>query len=106
MVSQNFVQGWLYLLHFSEPYYHARHYLGWVHGRRGGVAWRLARHLRGDGSPLVAAAVRAGLRVELALIWPGTRGDERALKRRSRLAAHCPLCQAELLFSGQKKRRI
>lgn len=84
-----------YLLHFSEPYRAgkhpgAQHYLGIA--LDDDPARRLARHLRGDGSPLVRAAVQAGSRVELVRTWPDTtRRDERRLKGRhgSRL---CPTC--------------
>lgn len=67
----------IYLLHFSRSYRHARHYLGFTND----LEARLAAHRAGRGSPLVAAAVRAGIDFELAAIWPGDRTEERRLHR-------------------------
>lgn len=79
----------LYLLHFSPAYEHAQHYLGWA----AVIERRVAEHLRGVGSPLVAAAVAAGCRVELVRVWPGaSRNDEAACKRSRNGRQRCPLC--------------
>jgi hypothetical protein len=78
----------VYLLHFARPYHHAQHYLGWSPR----LMRRLLAHVTGHGSPLVAAAVGAGIAVTLARTWPGGRAVERALKRRKRHRAFCPLC--------------
>jgi hypothetical protein len=78
----------VYLLHFTEPYHHARHYLGW--SRR--LMPRLLAHLTSQGSPLVAAAIEAGITVRLARTWAGGRATERALKRRKHHRLVCPLC--------------
>ena len=61
---------------------------------------RLLAHLAGRGSPLVAAVVGAGIAVRLARTWPGDRAVERALKRRKRHRAFCPLCAADAAPSG------
>lgn len=95
----------LYLLHFDPPYRHARHYLGYS-DRRDPFS-RIAQHLAGRGSPLVAAALAAGCRVLVADWWPGDRTRERLLKRRAHVPAWCPLCQnpkllARFLRSGQR----
>ena len=82
--------GTIYLLHFGAPIAHARHYVGWC--RRGEAERRLAEHRRGCGSPLVRAAISAGIDVELAATWDGTRDDERRFKRRSSTPRHCPKC--------------
>lgn len=87
----------VYLLHFAEPYYHARHYLGWSPR----LMPRLLTHLTGRGSPLVAAAIGAGIAVRLARTWPGDRAVERALKRRKRHRAYCPLCAADAATAGE-----
>ena len=95
-----------YLLHFSEPLAHAAHYLGYSDD----IARRFAQHLqvascqrhgRHDeawhkGSPLVCAAVRAGIAVRLVRVWPDQdRSFERKLHHRhgSRLCPE-PGCQA------------
>jgi hypothetical protein len=82
----------IYLLHFSRPYRHARHYLGFTDN----LEQRLAEHRSGRGSPLVAAAVRAGIDVVVAATWPGDRSVERRLHRyKNSRARLCPMCRAE-----------
>src|SRR3954452_8463461 len=68
--------GTVYVLHFEPAYHHARHYIGWAVS----VEPRLAEHMAGSGSPLVRAAIAAGVRVELAATIPGSRYLERRLK--------------------------
>ena len=81
--------GSVYVLHFASPYHHVRHYIGFAADSN--ATRRLHEHLTGQGSPLVAAAVAAGIAVELAE-WPGTRADERKAHN-----AHgtrvCPRCR-------------
>jgi hypothetical protein len=84
-------QGTLYLLHFAPAYHHARHYLGWTSGP---VEDRVATHLAGRGSPLVAAAVAAGVTITLAASWPGSRTQERRLKDWHKTGQFCPTCRA------------
>lgn len=89
----------VYLLHFDPPYRApiagtdrvkvAGHYLG---STAGTVDARLAEHVRGRGSPLVRAAILAGCEVKVVAIAPGSKVDERRLKRRHRNAAYCPEC--------------
>jgi hypothetical protein len=83
------IDGTVYLLHFSAPVGHAQHYVGWTAGLD--PQPRFQRHLAGRGSPLVRAALRAGT-VSLACHVPGTRADERVLKRRKNTRDYCPLC--------------
>lgn len=94
------VIGTVYLLCFADhglPITHgrvARHYLGWTARP---VEERIADHLKGQGSPLVAAVVdRHGPDVvTLARTWPGAdRHYERALKNRRKGTALCPACHA------------
>jgi hypothetical protein len=94
--------GTLYLLCFA-PGLHvtgarfAKHYLGYVHGGPENVDSRLAYHLAGRGSPLVKAAVDAGLEVELVRTWaPSDRDTERRLKRQKRATSLCPACSGEV----------
>lgn len=82
----------LYLLHFEPGYEHAKHYLGYTPGD---IDARVLRHLNGQASPLVKAAVEAGCEVRVARRWPkGTRALERLLKRQGGLSRHCPTCRA------------
>jgi hypothetical protein len=80
-------------------YVHAGHYVGIA--LDGDVDRRVWEHLTGKGSPLVAAAVAAGLEILVVLDVPGDRGLERRLHNRhghSRKSGHgkrrgwCPLC--------------
>ncbi|MCC6192282.1 MAG: endonuclease [Anaerolineales bacterium] len=80
----------VYLLHFSRPLHHARHYVGFVEYD---LEQRIEHHLAGRGARLVAAVAAAGIDVQLARVWPGaTRTFERRLKRWHGSAQFCPLC--------------
>jgi predicted GIY-YIG superfamily endonuclease len=85
------VQGTVYVLHFDPPYKHAGHYVGWTEGD---VAERLAVHLQGRGSPLIRAAVAAGVDVQLAATYEGTRYLERRMKRWHHTSRFCAICRA------------
>lgn len=94
------VIGTVYLLCFAETGIprgtngEARHYLGWT---AGDPEERLATHLAGRGSPLLAAVVdRHGpAAVTLVRTWPGAdRHYERALKDRREGPRLCPACHA------------
>jgi hypothetical protein len=82
----------LYLLHLEPAFKHARHYLGFT--AYDDVKWRLERHLAGQGSPLIRAAVGAGCEIILAATMPGDRARERQLKNMGGLGRSCcPLCK-------------
>jgi len=81
--------GTVYLLHFDQPYKHARHYIGWTGS---GLGARLAAHERGDGARLLAVVRGAGIGWQLARTWPGGRIRERQLKRQGGASRCCPLC--------------
>ena len=83
------VSGTVYVLHFEPAYKHARHYVGWTAGE---VTDRLAVHLQGRGSPLVRAAVEAGVDVQLAATYEGTRYLERRLKSWHNTGRFCAIC--------------
>jgi predicted GIY-YIG superfamily endonuclease len=83
------VTGTVYLLHFSGPYKHARHYCGWTSD----LPARLAQHDAGRGARLLAVARAAGITWTLARTWPGaSRARERALKRQGGASRRCPAC--------------
>lgn len=84
--------GTVYVLHFEPAYKHARHYIGWTSDD---VTARIAVHLQGRGSPLVRAAVNAGIQIELAATYPGTRNLERRLKRRHKTRQFCAICRQQ-----------
>lgn len=81
--------GTVYLLHFDQPYRHARHYLGWTQN----LAARLAVHAAGHGARLLQVVSAEGITWTLARTWPGVpRLRERQLKRMGGAARRCPLC--------------
>lgn len=93
--------GILYLIHFvggalgdtSRPRMSARHYLGWC--AEGELEARLAEHRAGRGASITAAAVAAGLSLEVVWTGAGTRDDERRMKRAGNHARRCVTCKAE-----------
>jgi predicted GIY-YIG superfamily endonuclease len=87
------VAGTVYVLHFEPGYKHARHYIGWTAGDD--VTTRLQVHLQGRGSPLIRAAVQAGVEVQLAATYPGTRHLERRLKRWHKTGQFCAICRQQ-----------
>jgi predicted GIY-YIG superfamily endonuclease len=78
----------VYLLHFEQPYKHARHYLGWT----ADLPARLAEHASGRGARLLAVVQAAGIGWTLARTWSGSRVRERQLKRQGGASRRCPLC--------------
>src|SRR6266536_95259 len=93
----------VYLLHFTTPVAHARHYLGHAVDLR----QRLLDQVRGKGAKLVARAVEAGSEIVLVRWWPGDKSLESTFKHhggsspRSRngrhgastgLSRYCHLC--------------
>jgi predicted GIY-YIG superfamily endonuclease len=80
--------GTCYLLHFSEPYQHARHYSGTA----ADLQARLAEHEAGRGSRLLQVAKAAGITWTLARTWPGGRTRERQLKNQGGASRRCPEC--------------
>lgn len=81
-------EGTIYLLHFSTPFKHARHYIGWTSN----LASRLRQHWAGHGSRLVRAVVASGIQLEVARTWAGDRYLERALKNLKNSPRLCPVC--------------
>ena len=84
--------GTVYLLHFDQPYQHARHYTGWTDD----VLDRLERHARGWGSRLTNVIVHAGIGFTLARTCEGTRATERAIKNAGGAVRYCPLCTPQI----------
>lgn len=81
----------IYVLHFSEPIEHARHYIGWT--GKDDVQERLKSHMNGAGARIMRAVARRGIKVELALVIPGADLNfERQIKNRGGAGRWCPLC--------------
>ena len=85
-------QGLVYLLHFHEPYHHARHYLGSAED----LEKRLDQHRRGVGARLVHVISQAGISFTLARTWKGGRKKERRLKNQHHNPRLCPICNPRL----------
>ena len=66
--------GVVYLVHFSEPYRHARHYTGWTVD----LDARLAEHKAGRGARLLQVIAQAGIGWTLARTWGQAGADRRA----------------------------
>jgi hypothetical protein len=80
--------GTVYLLHFAEPFGHARHYTGWARN----LDAHLAHHEAGSGARLLAVVKDAGIGWTLARTWPGDRTRERQLKNEGGASRRCPMC--------------
>lgn len=82
----------VYLLHFDQPYQHARHYLG----SSDDLLARLEAHRCGRGARLMEVVVTVGIGFVLARTWPGGRDVERRLKNQHNAPRLCPICRKEL----------
>lgn len=82
--------GQVYVLHFTPPYRHARHYIGWAVNAEKRIGEHVNGHLRAGRLP--AHAFRAGCALNVAAIVPGSRWYERWLKNRGSAARVCPIC--------------
>ena len=86
--------GYVYLIHFNEPYKHAKHYLGSAIC----LEHRLARHRAGTGARLMEVITEAGISWEVSKIWRCDSPEEaRVLESRLKGWHHdgrlCPTCQ-------------
>jgi hypothetical protein len=81
--------GTTYLLHFSRPYRHAQHYVGWTQD----LTARLNAHVQGEGARLVEVITAAGIGFRLARTWPDTTKDyEDLVKHVGGARRYCPAC--------------
>jgi len=81
----------VYLLHFSSPLHHARHYVGWTRSETT-LPRRVHHHEIGQGARLTAVAAERGIGFEVARVWPdGDRSFERKLKNHNHGPRLCPL---------------
>lgn len=82
----------VYLLHFSHPLHHARHYIGWCASADTFDA-RLQHHRNGSGARITQVATKNGIDLEVARTWPNAdRFFERRLKNLHGASRICPLC--------------
>lgn len=89
----------VYLLHFSTPYKHAKHYIGWANK----IDARINHHKHGTGARLCAVVVNAGIELITARVWEGKGKDfERKLKNQKKTSEFCPICNPETATNNMK----
>ncbi len=93
--------GVVYLVHFTEPYRHARHYTGWTVD----LDARRAEHRGGRGARLLQVSAQAGIGWRLARTWEGSRARERQLKRQGGASRRCPICTPSGRHGDERPRR-
>lgn len=91
---------YVYLIHFSEPYKHARHYLGSTCD----LEHRLELHRSGNGARLMEVVTAAGIDFEVCRLWrfetcEQARSYEKVLKHRHSGLRLCPYCTGKPLDS-------
>lgn len=95
--------GTVYLLHFSRPFSHACHYLGWG---KNDATKRIASHLAGRGSALTRAVVAAGITLTVVRLWTNKdRNFERSLKNKKNAKGICPICKVAYNEAAKLKMR-
>ncbi len=82
----------IYIIHFHQPLYHARHYIGFVDGDTDQVAARLQEHRAGGGARILAECNRRGIHYDVVATRPGDRAEERRLKNYHKGSQICPIC--------------
>lgn len=88
----------IYLLHFSEKFKQAGHYLGSTED----VVTRIHRHRTGSGSRLAAAVHREGIEMQLVRVWAGSYEKEYQLKALKNNPCLCPICNQKLQLSEEE----
>ena len=81
----------VYLLHFSQRYKHAGHYVGSTNA----LTKRLEEHQNGRGARLLKVVHAAGIAWVLARTWEGGRRRERQLKKQGGASRLCPICKGK-----------
>ena len=97
----------LYLIHFSRPYKHARHYLGMTRD----LERRLALHREGNGANLLAVVSRAGIEWECVRTWAVPEGmtgrqTELVLKAQKNTPRLCPICNERAATNKSEAKRM
>lgn len=82
----------IYLIHFSQPLAHARHYIGFVDGDLDQVQARLHEHRAGWGARILDECNRRGIHYDVVATFPGDRREERRMKNYHKGSQKCPIC--------------
>jgi hypothetical protein len=88
----------VFLLHFEEPYHHARHYAGYAigTGRGSSYAKAIADCTAIGPHELVQAVQWSGIAIHVADVLVGEgRATQRRLRSSHNLSRHCPICVRE-----------
>ncbi|MDQ4119847.1 MAG: endonuclease [Acidobacteriota bacterium] len=94
-------KGTVYLLHFEQNFYHARHYLGFAVS----VRKRLWHHRNGTGAKLLRAVAQASINFECVRRWKKVdRHFERKLKKQKNAPRLCPVCNPRSKSNQRKER--
>lgn len=97
----------IYILHFQQPRYHARHYTGSTTD----LLRRLDEHWTGKGSRLTQALYRDAQDWTLAALYSlkqpnpldlSIREIEQAVKASANAPRHCPICQGPLFTKAPR----
>jgi predicted GIY-YIG superfamily endonuclease len=89
----------VYLLHFSQSFSHARHYIGWAKDKDK----RIEHHRGGTGAKLTQAVVAKGIELIEARFWEGNdKNFERRLKNYKKTSLLCPICSGTKAESRMK----
>lgn len=90
----------VYLLHFSSPYKHAKHYVGWSKA----IDKRINHHKHGTGARLPKAVIDAGLDLIIARVWEGQdKIFERRVHNYKKSYKLCPICSGEIANTRMKE---
>ena len=90
MPTNKNVVGSIYVLHFNQPYKHAKHYIGWTDLA---VEDRLKRHRQGNGARLLQVLNENGIDYSLSGVYVGTKKDERRMKNQKHSNRFCSICK-------------
>lgn len=92
----------VYLIHFDEPYYHARHYLGYT----ADLEARIRAHRLGRGARLIQVINEVGIGWDVVRVWEdGGRDLEQALKALHNAPRLCPLCQQQAMVGMMEEQQ-
>lgn len=79
----------VYILHFSTPLKHARHYVGYAKD----VDARIECHRSGTGARITQVCNEQGITYQIARVFKGKgRTFEHKLKRTHKVKVYCPIC--------------
>lgn len=83
--------GTVYLIHFSVPYRHARHYTGWTTD----LEYRVSEHRKGKGSRLLQVCLSNHIEWEISRVWWDVPREKERRVKRQRKSQCCLLCRMQ-----------